>query len=144
MLIYLKTFYTLPFFLVFHFSYIFFRVLSSPAVDVSMERYGKSMIAFCHFYFLEWGLLFAGLQCLKILRVFLIMFQLPDIDTKLPIDEYYDVFFNIHLIFGLSFELPVVLILFGRIGLVSSNFLLAKWRETIVILFFLSSPFSRS
>lgn len=70
------------------------------------------------------------------------MFQPPDIDTKLPIDEYYDVFFNIHLIFGLSFELPVVLILLGRVGIVSSNFLLAKWRETLVILSFFSAVLS--
>ena len=134
MLIYLKT----SFILAILFSvplllYILWGFIA-PAVDVSMERYGKLMIAFATLLF--WGGLalcwFTVFE--NFLRVFLIMFQPPDIDTKLPIDEYYDVFFNIHLIFGLSFELPVVLILLGRLGFVSSNFLLAKWRETLVIL----------
>ena len=142
MLIYLKT----SFILAILFSvplllYILWGFIA-PAVDVSMERYGKFMIAFATLLFwsglaLCWFTVFENF-----LRVFLIMFQPPDIDTKLPIDEYYDVFFNIHLIFGLSFELPVVLILLGRVGIVSSNFLLAKWRETLVILSFFSAVLS--
>lgn len=142
MLIYLKT----SFILAILFSvplllYILWGFIA-PAVDVSMERYGKLMIAFATLLFwsglaLCWFTVFENF-----LRVFLIMFQPPDIDTKLPIDEYYDVFFNIHLIFGLSFELPVVLILLGRVGIVSSNFLLAKWRETLVILSFFSAVLS--
>ncbi len=134
MLIYLKTSFVLAIlFSVPLLLYILWGFIA-PAVDVSLERYGKFMIAFATLLFwsglaLCWFTVFENF-----LRVFLVMFQPPDIDTKLPIDEYYDVFFNIHLIFGLSFELPVVLILLGRLGLVSSNFLLAKWRETLVIL----------
>jgi len=134
MLIYLKT----SFILAILFSvplllYILWGFVA-PAVEVGMERYGKFMIVFATLLFwsglaLCWFTVFENF-----LKVFLVMFQPPDIDTKLPIDEYYDVFFNIHLIFGLSFELPVVLILLGRLGLVTSNYLLAKWRETIVIL----------
>ncbi len=134
MLIYLKTSFVLAIlFSVPLLLYILWGFIA-PAVDVSLERYGKFMIAFATLLFwsglaLCWFTVFENF-----LRVFLVMFQPPDIDTKLPIDEYYDVFFNIHLIFGLSFELPVVLILLGRLGFVSSNFLLAKWRETLVIL----------
>ncbi|HRG47649.1 MAG TPA: twin-arginine translocase subunit TatC [Leptospiraceae bacterium] len=134
MLIYLKT----SFILAILFSvplllYILWGFIA-PAVDVSMERYGKLMIAFATILF--WGGLalcwFTVFE--NFLKIFLVMFRPPDIDMKLPIDEYYDVFFNIHLIFGLSFELPVVLILLGRLGLVTSSYLLAKWRETTVIL----------
>lgn len=142
MLIYLKT----SFILAILFSvplllYILWGFIS-PAVDLEMERYGKFMIGFATLLF------WAGLAVCwftvfeNFLRVFLVMFQPGDIDTKLPIDEYYDVFFNIHLIFGLSFELPVVLILLGRLGLVSSDFLLNKWRETTVILSVFSAVLS--
>lgn len=142
MLIYLKT----SFILAILFSiplllYILWGFIS-PAVDPGLELYGKFMIAFASILF------WAGLAVCwftvfeNFLKVFLIMFQPPDIDTKLPIDEYYDVFFNIHLIFGLSFELPVVLVLLGKLGLVSSNFLLTKWRETTIILCFFAAILS--
>jgi sec-independent protein translocase protein TatC len=142
MLIYLKTSFVLAIlFSVPLLLYILWGFIA-PAVDVSLERYGKFMIVFATLLFwsglaLCWFTVFENF-----LRVFLVMFQPPDIDTKLPIDEYYDVFFNIHLIFGLSFELPVVLILLGRLGLVTSNFLLAKWRETLVILSIFSAILS--
>lgn len=142
MLIYLKT----SFLLAILFSvplllYIMWGFIA-PAVDISMERYGKLMIAFATILFwsglaLCWFTVFENF-----LKIFLVMFRPPDIDMKLPIDEYYDVFFNIHLIFGLSFELPVVLILLGRLGLVTSAFLLAKWRETTVILSVVSAVLS--
>ena len=142
MLIYLKT----SFLLAILFSvplllYIMWGFIA-PAVDISMEHYGKLMIAFATILFwsglaLCWFTVFENF-----LKIFLVMFRPPDIDMKLPIDEYYDVFFNIHLIFGLSFELPVVLILLGRLGLVTSTFLLAKWRETTVILSVVSAVLS--
>jgi sec-independent protein translocase protein TatC len=134
MMIYLKTSFVLAIlFSIPLLLYILWGFIS-PAVEVSMERYGKFMIAFATLLFWA-GLAICWFTVFEnFLKVFLVMFQPPDIDTKLPIDEYYDVFFNIHLIFGLSFELPVVLILLGRLGLVSSNFLLAKWRETTIIL----------
>lgn len=142
MLIYLKTSFILAvLFSVPLLLYIIWGFIA-PAVDVSMERYGKFMIAFATLLFwsglaLCWFTVFENF-----LKIFLVMFRPPDIDMKLPIDEYYDVFFNIHLIFGLSFELPVVLILLGRLGLVTSNFLLAKWRETTVILSVFSAVLS--
>ncbi|MBK6604882.1 MAG: twin-arginine translocase subunit TatC [Leptospiraceae bacterium] len=142
MLIYLKTSFVLAIlFSVPLLLYILWGFIA-PAVDVSMERYGKLMITFATILF--WGGLalcwFTVFE--NFLKIFLVMFRPPDIDMKLPIDEYYDVFFNIHLIFGLSFELPVVLILLGRLGLVTSSYLLAKWRETIVILSIFSAILS--
>ncbi|HMV41373.1 MAG TPA: twin-arginine translocase subunit TatC [Leptospiraceae bacterium] len=142
MLIYLKT----SFILAILFSvplllYIIWGFIS-PAVDIEMERYGKLMIVFATLLFWT-GLAVCWFTVFEnFLRVFLVMFQPGDIDTKLPIDEYYDVFFNLHLIFGISFELPVVLILLGRIGLISSDFLLNKWRETTVILSVFSAVLS--
>ena len=142
MLIYLKT----SFILAILFSvplllYIIWGFIA-PAVGLNMERYGKLMITFATLLFwaglaLCWFTVFENF-----LRIFLVMFRPPDIDMKLPIDEYYDVFFNIHLIFGLSFELPVVLILLGRIGLVTSDYLIAKWRETTIILSVFSAVLS--
>ncbi|EMF79862.1 Sec-independent protein translocase protein TatC domain protein [Leptospira weilii serovar Topaz str. LT2116] len=38
------------------------------------------------------------------------------------------------MIFGLSFQLPIVLILLGSLGIIRSSFLLLKWREAIIVL----------
>jgi sec-independent protein translocase protein TatC len=106
----------------------------APAVEAKTEKYGKVLILFATFLFwsgitLCWFTVFESF-----LRVFLVLFRTPDIETKLPIDEYYDIFFNLHLVFGLSFELPIVLIILGQIGIISSDFLISKWRETTIII----------
>jgi sec-independent protein translocase protein TatC len=114
----------------------------APAVEENTERYGKLLIIFATLLFwsgiaLCWFTVFENF-----LRVFLVMFRLPNIETKLPIDEYYNIFFNLHLIFGLSFELPIVLIILGQIGILNSNFLISRWRETVVILSIASAVLS--
>lgn len=38
------------------------------------------------------------------------------------------------MIFGLSFQLPIVLILLGSLGIIRSSFLILKWREAIIVL----------
>lgn len=38
------------------------------------------------------------------------------------------------LAFGLAFQLPVVLLILGRVGVVSSSLLVSKWRHAMVIL----------
>ncbi|MBE7412069.1 MAG: twin-arginine translocase subunit TatC [Leptospiraceae bacterium] len=114
----------------------------APAVDEKTEKSGKLLILFSTVLF------WAGLALCyftvfeSMLKVFLVALRPPDIETKLPIDEYYDLFFNVHLIFGLAFQLPVVLILLGRIGILSSNFLIKRWREAVVIISIFSAVLS--
>ncbi|NBU99682.1 MAG: twin-arginine translocase subunit TatC, partial [Spirochaetia bacterium] len=78
----------------------------------------------------------------NLLEIFLVIFRPPDVDMKLPIDEYYDIFFNIHLVFGASFQLPIVLILLGRLGILKSAFLINRWREATIIISVFSAFFS--
>lgn len=133
-MIYLKTSFLLSVLLSVPFLLYLVWGFISPAVENTTEKYGKFLIIFATLLFwagiaLCWFTVFENF-----LRIFLVIFRTPDIETKLPIDEYYDIFFNLHLIFGLSFELPIVLIILGRIGILSSDFLLEKWRETTLIL----------
>jgi sec-independent protein translocase protein TatC len=133
-MIYLKTSFLLSVLLSVPFLLYLVWGFVSPAVEDKTEKYGKFLIIFATLLFwagiaLCWFTVFENF-----LRIFLVIFRTPDIETKLPIDEYYDIFFNLHLIFGLSFELPIVLIILGRIGILSSDFLIAKWRETTLIL----------
>ncbi|WP_210413616.1 twin-arginine translocase subunit TatC [Leptospira ilyithenensis] len=113
-----------------------------PAVDPRTEKWGKFIILFSTLLFWS-GLLLCWFTVFEnFLRVFLVVLRPEGIDPYLPIDEYYDLFFNLHLVFGASFQLPIVLILLGRIGILSSSFLLSKWREGILIIAVVSAVLS--
>ncbi|MDF3820671.1 twin-arginine translocase subunit TatC [Leptospira sp. 96542] len=114
----------------------------APAVDPKTEKWGKIIILFSTLLFwsgiaLCWFTVFEDF-----LRIFLVVLRPDGVDPYLPIDEYYDLFFNLHLVFGASFQLPIVLILLGRIGLISSKFLLSKWRESVLIIAVVSAVLS--
>jgi len=53
-------------------------------------------------------------------------------------DDYISFCLYLILAFGLTFELPVVLVLLGRLGVVSSNMLASKRSYVIVTIFFLA------
>ncbi|WP_208652695.1 twin-arginine translocase subunit TatC [Leptospira montravelensis] len=141
-LIYLKTSFilsvlvSLPFLL-----YILWGFIA-PAVDTRTEKWGKFIILFSTLLFwsglaLCWFTVFENF-----LRIFLVVLRPDGVDPYLPIDEYYDLFFNLHLVFGASFQLPIVLILLGRIGILSSRFLISRWREAVLIISVVSAVLS--
>ena len=49
------------------------------------------------------------------------------------IDHYYDFVTMTSIVFGAIFEMPVIVLIFVRIGLLSHRFLLRKWRYSLVI-----------
>ncbi|EPG75935.1 twin arginine-targeting protein translocase TatC [Leptospira fainei serovar Hurstbridge str. BUT 6] len=131
-MVYLRTSFMVSLLLSFPFTLVFLWGFVAPALESKAARLGKALIAFSTILF--WlGVWLCWTQAFEnFLKLFLVTFRPLDIDTKLPIDEYYDVFFNIHLIFGLAFQLPVVLVLMSALGILKSSFLLAHWREAIL------------
>lgn len=141
-IIYLKTSFMLSILLGFPFILYLLWGFIAPALETRTERYGIFLILFSTILFWA-GITLCWLTVFEnMLRIFLVMFRPPDIETKLPIEEYYDLFFNIHLVFGLAFQMPVVFIIAGRIGIISSGFLISKWRETVIIISVLSAVLS--
>lgn len=141
-LIYLKTSFILSLLVSIPIQLSFLWGFIAPAVEEEMEKYGKYLILFSSLLFWAgiavcWFLVFEGF-----LNVFLVMFHPPDVEMKLPIDEYYDIFFNIHLVFGLTFQLPIILIVLSMIGVLNSSFLLNKWREAVILLSIFSAVLS--
>lgn len=131
-LIYLKTSFILAILIGFPFLLYLVWGFVAPALDDRSDRFGKWIVLSSTLLF--WGgvaLCWAGVFE-NVLRFFLTMFRPPDIDARLPIDEYYEIFFNIHLVFGITFQLPVVMILLGSFGILTTSFLLDKWREIVL------------
>ncbi|WP_167883886.1 twin-arginine translocase subunit TatC [Leptospira stimsonii] len=131
-MIYLKSSFMISILLGLPFVLFFLWGFVSPALDPKTDRYGKFLIFFSTllFWFGVWLCWTEAFE--NLLRIFLVNFRPPDIESRLPIDEYYEIFFNIHLIFGLSFQLPIVLILLGSLGIIRASFLISRWREAII------------
>ncbi|TGK05495.1 twin-arginine translocase subunit TatC [Leptospira langatensis] len=131
-MVYLRTGFMVSVLVSFPFTLVFLWGFVAPALEPKTARLGKALIAFSTILF--WlGVWLCWTQAFEnFLRIFLVTFRPLDIETKLPIDEYYDVFFNIHLIFGLAFQLPVLMVLLAALGILKLSFLLSHWREAIL------------
>ena len=73
------------------------------------------------------------------MRFFLSMQQAGDgqvhIQLTAKVSEYLHLITTLIFAFGLCFQLPVVLTLLARVGMVSSQWLRAQWRYAVVIIF---------
>lgn len=58
------------------------------------------------------------------------------------ISEYLDLVIQFTFAFGIAFQLPVVMVILGAMGLIESNFLRSKRRISIVIIFIVAAIFT--
>ncbi|TGL62997.1 twin-arginine translocase subunit TatC [Leptospira sarikeiensis] len=141
-MVYLRTGFMVSLLITFPFVLAFLWGFVSPALEPKTARLGKALIAFSTVLF--WlGVWLCWAQAFEsFLKIFLVTVRPLDIETRLPIDEYYDVFFNMHLIFGLSFQLPVIMVLLAAVGILKLSFLLKHWREAFVGIAFAAAVLS--
>ncbi len=69
----------------------------------------------------------------------LLRFIPPDTRAWLTLNETIVLLLKFYLAFGLGFQLPIVLVLLAKIGLVDSGMLVRRWREALVGCFLLAA-----
>jgi len=105
----------------------------APALKPSERRIARVAIAGAVLFFVG-GLAF-GYGMLYLALPILVSFQLPGAEQYWSIKSYLDFCFQIMLGAGIAFELPVVLLVLVRLGLVKAA-LLAKVRPYAIIVIF--------
>lgn len=110
----------------------------SPALYKEERKYGVAFILFGTILFLT-GVSFVYFVVYPLAFEFLMTFG-GDKDVPLiKIDEYLSFITTTTLVFGLTFEMPLILAVLGRLGVVSSDMLKASRRYTVVILALISA-----
>lgn len=110
----------------------------SPALYRNEKRFALGFIFFGTFQFLM-GVLFTFFIVLPMAFKFLMNFG-GDVDKPMiTIDHYLGFFTQTSLVFGLAFEMPVIISFLGLVGLVSQRFLKDNRRYAVVVITALSA-----
>lgn len=126
-------------------------LLAQVWMFVAPGLYKNEKSAFLPFLIATPALFFAGAACVYYVVLpaawpFFLSFQTGGADTVLPIQlearvsEYLDLIMTLIFAFGLCFQLPVLITLLGRAGLIGVD-LLVKARKYVVVLAFILAAF---
>lgn len=85
------------------------------------------------------GVLFAYYAAVPFALGFFLNFQTPTLVPLISIGSYMSFFLSLILVFGIIFELPVVLIGLIALGVVKTEFLSAQRKAAVVVIFILAA-----
>ena len=104
-----------------------------PALTNSERRYTLVLVPFSSVLFFMGAAL--GYYCAPLFFQFFLQFQPPGVAAQWKYDESVILMAKMLLIFGLSFQVPIVIIFGNKIGLISRNLLIEYWRHAVVVIF---------
>lgn len=85
------------------------------------------------------GIIFAYFIILPALLDFFLDFHQNLVERLYGLEHLINLELSILAISGLSFELPIIILVFGRMGLINKNFLFKHWRYAIMFALILSA-----
>jgi sec-independent protein translocase protein TatC len=110
----------------------------APGLYRKERKYMFSFISLGSLLFLA-GSTFSYFVALPMAFQFLFTFGGDQDKPMITIEHYMDFFTQFSLMFGVSFELPLVLSILGMLGIVSQKFLIEKARYAVMILAIISA-----
>jgi len=110
----------------------------APGLYKHEKRYAATFIFFGSLLFIA-GAAFVYLLVFPMAFEYLLTFGGTTDKPMITITEYMSFFMMITLVFGLVFEMPLVLVLLGMLGVVSHDFLKRNRRYAVVLLAVLSA-----
>jgi sec-independent protein translocase protein TatC len=114
-------------------------VFASPALK-SNERFGLLMVFFLGLFFFSGGVAFGYFLVVPLALQFLVHYNLDyHFLPQWTLQGYFSFVLNFLLIFGLVFELPLILAALVSIGVATPAFLAQKRKHAIVGIFILSA-----
>jgi sec-independent protein translocase protein TatC len=110
----------------------------SPGLYRRERRYAVPFIFFCSGLFITGGL-FGYFIAFPYALKFLIGYGGPRVTPWITITEYMDMFWTVILGLGIVFELPVLMLFLGLLGILSPGFLLRNFRYAVLIIFIVAA-----
>ena len=104
-----------------------------PALTNSERRYTLVLVPFSSVLFFLGATL--GYLCSPLFFQFFLQFQPPGVAAQWKYDESVILMAKMLLIFGLAFQVPIIIIFGNKIGLLSRNLLIEYWRHAVVVIF---------
>ena len=104
-----------------------------PAMTNSERRYTLVLVPFSSIlFFLGAGL---GYAVSPLFFQFFLQFQPPGVAAQWKYDDSLLLMAKMLLIFGLAFQVPIIIIFGHKVGLISRNLLIEYWRHAVVVIF---------
>lgn len=110
----------------------------APGLYKKERRYAVPFVFFCSGLFISGGL-FGYFIALPYALKFLLTFGGPHMTPWLTATEFVNMFYTVILGLGLVFELPVLMMFLGLIGIVTPGFLLRNFRYAILLIFIVAA-----
>lgn len=110
----------------------------APGLYENEKRFAVPFIGFGTTFFLA-GAVFAHYLVFPIAVKFFATFGSPDVQIKLTVSEVFSFYAKVILAAGVVFQIPTVVFLLARMGLVSAGFLWRNFKYAVLIIFIVAA-----
>jgi sec-independent protein translocase protein TatC len=110
----------------------------APGLYENEKRFAIPFIAFGSFFFVA-GAVFAHYVLFPIAVQFFSTFGSQDVEIRLTVSEVFSFYAKILLALGAVFQIPTVVFILARMGLVTASFLWKNFKYAVLIIFIIAA-----